>query len=206
MTSALKTNLVNFPELQDLLDYISSHPNYGNLKVRDISSKTSKWVMSPAQMSVLQKEWAFLKSSGGKSPFDINCDKWPDLDLFDKFWSAKDPEDYQMSDEMINSILFQAKNRPLSDKQLDVLKRRWEIESSAEYIEMTEREIDNLNSVLSCLDKLSYVPNAAVSGVPSRISDILRKMKKGKYTSVDDKALLKIVDHYKKKIYSSLFN
>ena len=204
MTSALKNNLGIFPELQDLIDYISSHPNYGNFKARDISSKSSKWVLSPAQMSVLQKEWSFLKSSGGRSPFDINCDKWPELDLFDKFWSTK--TDYQRPDDMINSVLSQARSRPLSDKQLDVLKRRWEAESSAEYIEMNEREIGGISYALSCLDRLAYAPSTAVSNVPGRVRDLIYKMDKGKYTSVDDAALLKIVDHYKKKIYSTLFS
>lgn len=198
----LQNNKLAFPEIEDLIDFLAKTPSYSNSMVRDIASKADKWTLSPKQINVLIKAWENIQSTGGKDPFSVNVQNFPDLqkliDIYDK------KTDYDFQDDMIRSILYQSKNKILSDKQIFVLKKAITSQGPSN-LTFTEKDIRNFEHALKGLNNLSRAQVPAVAMVPERVYRIIEKMKQNKYNESDDNTLKGIVNKYKRKIYTELF-
>ena len=196
-------NQLAFPELDQLIDWLNKNPNYSNSMIKDIASKSSKWNLSPKQIQALEDAWNQIKNFNGKSPFDVNIEKFPELDKLIDFMSKK--TDWEKSDDIVSSILYQVKNKIISDKQLNVLINKWKALNS-NVLPIESEQVKKLSFALKGLDNLMRAPNSVVAEIPLNIRAMFDKMLHGTYNEEDDKRLMNIVHKYRRKIFSSLFD
>lgn len=183
-------NKQNFPELDDL-------KTAKNDFLKDIYLKAFKYQLSPRQIAAAQKALATEKSFGGQTPFDINKQKFPEIDKLSDILKKKPFYD----NYFISDVLGKAARYILSDKQLDALKREYN-KLTSEVIELDEEEIGYFKILLNYFNRFSrqYSPMGDIA------DELLGKISTKNFTIDDKKKMFKHILKYKKSMFKYIFN
>ena len=182
-------NKQKFPDI-DLLK------NSKNAFLQDIYAKSFRYDLSDKQIEAAKKALAAEQSYGGKTPYEINKQHFPNLFELEKLIAS---EEYPSS--FVSDILFKSKVYILSDKQISILEREY-AKLTSNNIDLSDEEKNIYRIILYFCDRFS----SRYSNMPAMSEYFLHRIKENKFTENDRQRMFHMLIRFKKSLFNYIFN